>query len=421
MAKNTYIGVNNVSRKVKKMYIGVNGVARKVKKGYIGVNGVARQFYSSRLGYTAFYGLGPTITGSAAGTIGDYAIFYDASTSTGFTAVSNSLTTTTVPTLSGYSKYSGRNGYKDTNQIHNNQLISLIKNSNSNNQVFIRGINASLTNQVFTSNPVNLSTAYNANSIVEFNNNLFMLSGYNDEDDGQTNCAVRFDSSMTQQSFSPPLTVNTHPFSGRQVHAYLDTLIGAATSPSYLHMIFDNFFLDIYSINTSYTAYINSYRTSQDNPNGFSSVSLCASFDGYALFGLGGTRVISGSHSTYNMDMVSINDSLTETYHSGYSTFPSYGYPPSSKFNVVFDNVLWIGAARQKYDDSYLKYIYKLKSGLVSEVDTTYGDTFNNAGGGTKNIQMVRAAPTSVNDPSFLVCQISQQYNGSKPAMIYQR
>ena len=77
MAKNTYIGVNNVSRKVKKMYIGVNGVARKVKKGYIGVNGVARQFYSSRLGYTAFYGTGSNILSQGGGTIGDYAIFYD--------------------------------------------------------------------------------------------------------------------------------------------------------------------------------------------------------------------------------------------------------------------------------------------------------------------------------------------------------
>jgi hypothetical protein len=37
MAKATYIGVEGVSRKVKKLYVGVDGIARKVKKGYIGV------------------------------------------------------------------------------------------------------------------------------------------------------------------------------------------------------------------------------------------------------------------------------------------------------------------------------------------------------------------------------------------------
>lgn len=46
MAKNAYIGVNGVARKVKKGYIGVDGVARKVKNGFIGVNNVARQFFS---------------------------------------------------------------------------------------------------------------------------------------------------------------------------------------------------------------------------------------------------------------------------------------------------------------------------------------------------------------------------------------
>ena len=47
MAKNQYIGVNNVARKVKQPYIGVNNVARKVKSGYVGVGGVARQYYES--------------------------------------------------------------------------------------------------------------------------------------------------------------------------------------------------------------------------------------------------------------------------------------------------------------------------------------------------------------------------------------
>ena len=47
MAKNAYIGVGGVARKVKAPYIGVGGVAKKVKSGYIGVGGVARQFYQS--------------------------------------------------------------------------------------------------------------------------------------------------------------------------------------------------------------------------------------------------------------------------------------------------------------------------------------------------------------------------------------
>ena len=46
MAKNAYIGVSNVARKVSQPYIGVNNVARKIKGGYIGVNGVAREFFT---------------------------------------------------------------------------------------------------------------------------------------------------------------------------------------------------------------------------------------------------------------------------------------------------------------------------------------------------------------------------------------
>lgn len=45
MAKNAYIGVSGVARKVKSKYIGVSGVARKITKGYMGVGGVARQFW----------------------------------------------------------------------------------------------------------------------------------------------------------------------------------------------------------------------------------------------------------------------------------------------------------------------------------------------------------------------------------------
>ena len=46
MAKNIYIGVDNVARKVKQPCIGIDNIARKVKSGFIGVDNVARQFFS---------------------------------------------------------------------------------------------------------------------------------------------------------------------------------------------------------------------------------------------------------------------------------------------------------------------------------------------------------------------------------------
>lgn len=64
MAKAAYIGVDGVSRKVKKMYVGVDGVARKVKKGYIGVNGVARLFFSSGLQMVSGSFTGPDYDGT---------------------------------------------------------------------------------------------------------------------------------------------------------------------------------------------------------------------------------------------------------------------------------------------------------------------------------------------------------------------
>lgn len=47
MAKNIYVGVNNIARKSNKIYTGVNNVSRKVTEGYIGIGGLARQFYPS--------------------------------------------------------------------------------------------------------------------------------------------------------------------------------------------------------------------------------------------------------------------------------------------------------------------------------------------------------------------------------------
>ena len=54
MAKNAYIGVDDIARKVLKGYIGVDGTARKIKKAYIGIGGVARPCFSS--GELTYYG-----------------------------------------------------------------------------------------------------------------------------------------------------------------------------------------------------------------------------------------------------------------------------------------------------------------------------------------------------------------------------
>lgn len=63
MAKGIYLGIDSLSRKVKKMYLGIEGVARKVKKGYVGVNGLARLFFT--LGTMFRYVTKITILGEA--------------------------------------------------------------------------------------------------------------------------------------------------------------------------------------------------------------------------------------------------------------------------------------------------------------------------------------------------------------------
>ena len=83
MAKGIYLGIDSLSRKVKKMYLGIEGVARKVKKGYVGVNGLARLFFSGvgkpeylkqfEIEYKEL-GVGPEVGG--AGQNSKYALFW---------------------------------------------------------------------------------------------------------------------------------------------------------------------------------------------------------------------------------------------------------------------------------------------------------------------------------------------------------
>lgn len=49
MAKNAYVGVDGVAKKVKKAYIGIDGVARSIKKIYVGVDGVAKLVFQSNI------------------------------------------------------------------------------------------------------------------------------------------------------------------------------------------------------------------------------------------------------------------------------------------------------------------------------------------------------------------------------------
>ena len=78
MAK-TYLGVENFSKRVRRVYGGLNGSARKMSKGYIGdENGIARQIYSAgELLYhtTLSENDGNSNMESAAGTNESYAIF----------------------------------------------------------------------------------------------------------------------------------------------------------------------------------------------------------------------------------------------------------------------------------------------------------------------------------------------------------
>lgn len=78
MAKSAYIGVEGISRKVKKMYVGIDGVARKIKKAYIGIDGVARLFYSEEMPYGYYKELSPlknNIDGKAVASNLNYCIY----------------------------------------------------------------------------------------------------------------------------------------------------------------------------------------------------------------------------------------------------------------------------------------------------------------------------------------------------------
>jgi len=76
--------------RAKNIYIGINNVARKIIKGYIGVNGVARKIYGRELRKYGVGSIGTARSNMASTTVGNYAIF------AGGTTGSSSKKVTTV-------------------------------------------------------------------------------------------------------------------------------------------------------------------------------------------------------------------------------------------------------------------------------------------------------------------------------------
>ena len=96
MAKGIYLGIDSLSRKVKKMYLGIEGVARKVKKGYIGINGIARLFFAGG-GKPVYAGETtplPVLAARLAGaSVSKYALFAGGTRGTSLTGTPNNQVT----------------------------------------------------------------------------------------------------------------------------------------------------------------------------------------------------------------------------------------------------------------------------------------------------------------------------------------
>ena len=419
MAKNIYIGVNNVSRKVKKMYIGVNGVARKVKKGYIGVNGVARQFYSSRLGYAAPYSIGDSSLSNliSFGAIGDKAVAFNRTNyanSVTFTTISDNLSVNTFEAVTGYSIHMG----DFTDSIFNNDLVAVIKNTSRYEYQILR-LNSSLTSQLF---PIsNLKIGQNMCDINVFNNNLFIIGGYDDDDDRFHDTSAKFDSSMTMQT----LRISNTQLPTNLGTAYFQTqnVAGSAVTASYLHLVFPERTASICSIDSSLTThgiqYFNGDYQDEDNDG----ISLQASYEGYGLFGLGTRRYTSSSGNiSYERStgMTTISNNLTINHMTNPWSLKTRVNPLAQ--NKIFDGVLYIGTSPTKYGGNEYSYWVKMSSGLVCEIDSTFLNSYYNLGGTNRpTVRMDYAMPTGLYNPSFMVCTMYDSvYTSYEPCFIYQ-
>lgn len=68
MAKQHYIGVGGIARRVKDTHIGVNGVARRVIRGYVGVSGIAQEIICNTVIVTTKIEPSSTVSGTPTGT-----------------------------------------------------------------------------------------------------------------------------------------------------------------------------------------------------------------------------------------------------------------------------------------------------------------------------------------------------------------
>lgn len=165
MAKNAYIGIAAVARKVKQPYFGVGGVARKVKAGYFGVGGVARQFFAGEV----------SLGGLAAGTIVKMNVN---GTPTNFIVVHNGLPSSIYDSscngtwLLMEDLYVGRK-YDSTDNVYPNSDIHTYLNGTFLN-LFDSGIKSAIK-QVKIPYYYNGSVYSGANGLSA---KIFLLSGY---------------------------------------------------------------------------------------------------------------------------------------------------------------------------------------------------------------------------------------------------
>lgn len=77
MAKEAYIGIGNIARKIKSVYIGdENGVAKSIRKGYIGdENGVAKLWFDFRK-KIGEYGIGESVFLNVGGTLKEFLVVH---------------------------------------------------------------------------------------------------------------------------------------------------------------------------------------------------------------------------------------------------------------------------------------------------------------------------------------------------------
>lgn len=124
MAKQTYIGIGGVARKVKKQYLGVGGVARTVKKGYLGVNGVARQCFAGGTPLSSL-AVGTVVQVKESGTAVNYIIVHQGLPSSLYDASCNG-TWLLRQSVSSQTLFGSRNPYADSalNSYCNSSIFS---------------------------------------------------------------------------------------------------------------------------------------------------------------------------------------------------------------------------------------------------------------------------------------------------------